>query len=77
MTYEKICWECGTRFATMSSCAKFCESCREIAYKKGRKRHSVALLNDTDAMVQACLTCSKLNCGGECERLAKVARGEA
>lgn len=75
--YEKICRECGTKFTAAVNNTKFCQACRKAVYKKNKQKHKVFLLNDSEAMRQACLNCRRPRCGGECEELARVARGEA
>ncbi len=74
---EVSCVVCGARFTIKANCAKYCERCKKEAYEKKKKQHQVTLLCDTEEMLQACLKCTRPRCGGECEELACVARGEA
>ena len=70
--YKKICRVCGAHFTSPANNTKYCQACRKKAYKKDK----VVLLNDTEAMRRACLQCERPRCSGECEELARVARGE-
>ena len=76
MTYEKVCRECGKEFAAAVNHQKFCEDCKAQAYKRGRNRGKVAITADTEEMRELCLRCNRPRCGGMCEELARLARGE-
>ena len=75
--YERVCEFCGSVYETPVNNTKFCPACRKKAYERNRIKDKVACLNDTEAMRQACLNCTRPRCGGQCEELARIARGEA
>ena len=77
MQYEKVCQECGKSFTALFGHQKFCESCKKQGYKRSKERAKITLSADTEEMREACLSCTKPRCGGQCERLARVARGKA
>ena len=73
--YKKQCQICGKQFTTSGRCAKFCNDCKAVGYKMGKKKFTVKVSHDTEAMREACLSCTRPRCGGECERLAIIAKG--
>lgn len=75
---EVVCKICGSRFTTKASLAKYCcDECRKIGHERQRKMAHVLTLCDTKEMQRTCLNCTRPSCGGECEFLARVERGEA
>lgn len=72
-----VCQLCGKSYTvTCRGKVKYCDSCKEQGYKQTAERHRITLSADTDAMRQLCLKCTRPRCGGECEDLARLARGE-
>jgi hypothetical protein len=72
--YTKECTICGNEYIAPRRYSKYCDNCRKIGYKLSEKRRSVKMNNDTEEMRNACLTCPKPKCGGQCERLALIAK---
>jgi hypothetical protein len=71
--YERNCLICGQGFASTSGSAKFCPQCRKKAYNRHKVRYDTRKSNDSEAMIQLCLNCTKQNCSGVCKKLAQLA----
>lgn len=69
---EKICPECGAHFSAPR--AEYCPACRKKRYIEKKRKTTVFIKRDTEAMRQTCLTCTSDRCRGSCEMLANVAR---
>lgn len=72
--YWKKCQACGEEFASTVNNAKYCQKCRKKEYGKIKQRHKVTTLNDTEAMRQACLHCTRPSCNGACDTLIELSR---
>lgn len=72
--YKKKCEYCGKKFSTTAGAAKFCDDCRKRAYERNKKKHTVSIMVDTDAMRRTCLSCTRPHCTGQCDQLVKVAK---
>lgn len=73
-----VCQKCLKEFTVRATYAKYCPECKADAYREINKKHhrscKVTRKVDTDEMMQMCLSCTKKNCGGECEELASLSR---
>ena len=73
------CKECGKEFGAPSRRRKVCDECikeRGRIYRRKRNAEvTIRVSDDTDEMRSFCLNCTREKCIGECEELAKIARG--
>jgi DNA-directed RNA polymerase subunit RPC12/RpoP len=73
-----LCTVCGKEFEAQTRKAMYCPECKIIVIKDRAKlanKDRVQVLDDTDDMRMMCLHCTKPRCRGECEELAKIAKG--
>lgn len=85
MEKEMICLMCGKKCIVPSLRRKFCDDCqgkaRRESARKARKRRNeritIRVSADTEEMRNLCLNCTKKGCSGECEELARIAKGVA
>ena len=79
----KNCKVCGKEFSTNTLKREYCADCKVIVKKENMRRArenwnataAIRMSADTEEMRNCCLNCTRPKCGGECEELAKIARG--